>query len=425
MRSAIIKILSFLARRVIRAQKPVVIGITGSVGKTSTKEAIAAVLRPRYRLRASEKSFNNELGLPFSVFGVAAPGRNVLAWLKIFWLGLRLTRPRADYPEVLVLELGADRVGNIQQLTEIVRPNIGVLTALGPSHLEFFKTLDNVVTEKSYIFRNLPSDGLAALNIDDPLIATIIGKVGSKLLTYGFSQQADVRVSDDRLSRQDTVWGLAFKIHYQGNTVPVFLPGAITKASILAALAATVVGLHQGMNLLEISQALRQWQPPAGRGRLIAGRDGLLIIDDTYNASPQSTKVALSTLHRLSEEMKITSGAVLGEMLELGDYTAAAHEEIGRVAAASGLGFLVAVGEHAEAIRSGATAAGLATDKIVTVPTSQAALEYLWRRNLAGALLLVKGSQGTRTERIVRGLMADPSRAEELLVRQSSAWLNR
>ncbi|MFH0874164.1 MAG: UDP-N-acetylmuramoyl-tripeptide--D-alanyl-D-alanine ligase [Candidatus Komeilibacteria bacterium] len=425
MRNLLIKVLFWFTRRIIRVQKPFIIGITGSVGKTSTKEAIATVLRQRYRLRASAKSFNNELGLPFTVIGVEEPGRDLGAWWGILTKSLSLLKKQPDYPELLILEMGADRQGNIQQLTGLAPLNVGVLTTIGPSHLEFFKTIDAVVKEKSDIFRNLPADGLAVLNIDDPLIATLTGKVHSKLLTYGFNEQADVRASDDTLSNQNNGWGIAFKINYQGNTVPAFLPLSITKASVSAALAAAAVGLHQGMNLVEVAQALRHFQPPAGRGRLIGGLNGLLLIDDTYNASPQSTKAALTTLQRLAKEMNATTGAVLGEMLELGDYTVSAHQEIGRVAGEINVGFLVAVGEHAEVIRQGAAEAGLPADRIVTVPTSIAALEYLQKKNLAGTLLLVKGSQGTRTERIVRGLMADQSRAEELLVRQSPSWLKR
>lgn len=418
-------ILFFLTRRIIQIQKPFIIGITGSVGKTSTKEAIATVLKARYRLRASARSFNNELGLPFTIIGVDAPGKDLGAWWSIFKQAFGLLQKRSDYPELLVLEMGADRVGNITALTKLAPLNVGVLTTIGPSHLEYFKTIDNVTKEKSVIFKSLPKDGLAVLNIDDPIIATLTGKVSAKLLTYGFHPDADVRASDDTLSHQNNGWGLAFKLNYRGNTVPVFLPQSVTRANVLAALAAAAIGLHQGMNLVEVAQALQQFQPTAGRGRLIEGRNGLLILDDTYNASPQSTKVALTSLQRLAGEINATTAAVLGEMLELGDYTVHAHEEIGRAAAEAKVGLLLAVGEHAEAISRGAQAAGMSLTSIVTLPTSIAALEYLQKRDLAGTLLLVKGSQGTRTERIVRGLMADPSRAEELLVRQSAAWLQK
>src|SRR3989344_958259 len=179
-------ILNIAARLILKKYKPEIIAVTGSVGKTSTKNAIFAVLASRFRTRASEGSYNNELGVPLSIIGGRAQGKNIFGWFGIFLQALFLILIKnKNYPDMLVLEFAADHPGDIEKLSKLVRPRVGVLTAIAPAHTQFFKTLENIKEEKSKLIKMLPSDGVAVLNIDDAMVAQLALITKVKVLTYG------------------------------------------------------------------------------------------------------------------------------------------------------------------------------------------------------------------------------------------------
>lgn len=416
-------ILRFLAIKVIHRYQPKVIGITGSVGKTSTKEAVFAVLKDNFDCRANKKNYNNQLGVPLSILDRETGKKNPFIWLDVFWQGLRLGYGQAvKYPDILVLEMGADRIGDIDYLVRFTKPLVGVVTAVGPVHLEFFETIERVAQEKSDLVRDLPEAGWAILNADDDLVVPMREKTRAKVITFGFSEEAMIRGHDVMIEKgeDDSPAGLQFKITFQGSTIPVFLPQTLARHHIYSALAAFAVGHAFNLNAIEMAQALRSFRPPAGRMNLIAGIKGSQIIDDTYNSSPTAAVAALQILKDLPA--KGARYAVLGDMAELGPYTEKGHQEVGEKAVECA-NYLVTVGERAKIIAEAAHANGFSKSEIYSFDQAEEAGRFLQDRIEGGDLLLVKGSQVVRLEKVVKELMAEPQRAQELLVRQGLEWV--
>ncbi len=429
-KSILQKILAVLARQTIRKYKPVIIGITGSVGKTSARLATYAVLKNKFSVRTAEKNYNNEIGLPLTILGIPHSGRNIFAWayqLAIAARRLAVSLAYRRYPEVLILEYGVDCPGDMGYLLKIARPDIAVTTAIGevPVHVEFFKSPEELIAEKAKLVAALPAHspagnagGWAVLNSDDRAVSAMRAKTAARVITFGRDARADVKIANENSAT--SVSGLAFKIEYKGSVVPVRLTGAFGAPQAYAAASAAAVGLLLGMNLVEISEALADYAPPAGRMRIIEGIRGSQILDDTYNAAPEAMRAALQTLRDLPAARKI---AVLGDMRELGRYTKDAHRAIGALAAQSA-DLIYCVGEYARYIADEAIARGADREKVVLFPDAASAAAALAPTIQKGDLVLVKGSQSTRMERIVETLMAHPEAAEDLLVRQEPYWKN-
>jgi len=427
MRKFLHKLLRFYARQVLRKYKPAIIGVTGSVGKSATKEAIYTVLKNFYRVRRSLKNYNNEIGVPLTILGRLSPGKKLSGWLRVFWMALgSLWFTEKSYPEILVLEMAADHPGDIKYLTDFAPCRIGVITAIGPSHLEFFKNIDNVIKEKQIIVTHLPPGGWAVLNADDENVLKIKEKVDSKIITFGLSQEASVRALEINLDQEFTgdgsvkVNGLRCKFKYEGSVVPVFLPDTVSYAAIYAALAAAAVGVTFGLNLVEISDALKTFAPLSGRMKLIKGLNHTLIIDDTYNSSPKAVRSALESLETIHLPPGARRWIVLGDMLELGRTSAEEHEQIGRVVAEHNFDYLLTFGPEAKNIALGAKKMG--QDKIISFDVQDKLIAHLKQHVQPGDLILIKGSQGVRMERVVKALMAEPRKAKLLLVRQTDEW---
>ncbi len=424
-------VLRVLAHLTLRRYKPMVVGITGNVGKTSTKEAIKTVLSFEKRVRASSRNFNNELGLPLVILGAWDSTEGIFFWPRAVCAALvRLIFKNTNYPEILVLEYGIDRPGDMTALLEIARPNIGVVTALGkiPVHVEFFPSIESIAREKEKLMTHIPATGCAILNADEESVLEMRTKTRAQVVTYGFSRDIDVRgtnfeetfAPEEGISFKESI-ALNFKLNYAGSFVPVRIPGVLGESQAYAALAASSVGVVLGMNLVQIAEALTHYKTPLGRLNVIEGIKGSIIIDDTYNGSPLATKEALTTLSHLKAKRKI---AVLGDMLELGKYTLDAHEDIGRFAGKS-TDLLITIGMRAKAIAESAIAGGIQKRFVFvfdTVRDAAAALKGMIQKE---DLILIKASQGVRLEKITEEVMAHPENAPSLLVRQTSAWKNR
>jgi len=425
MKKIIQKFLKVLAKLIVKKYKPLIIGITGSVGKTSTKEAIFSVLKNRFSVRKSEKNYNNEIGLPLTIIGAESAGKSLFGWLKILWQAKKLILfPLKNYPQILILEMAADRPGDLEYLVSFAPPRISVVTAVAPVHLEFFKSLENIAQEKSVLVKCLPSSGQAILNADDERVYQMKDKTDAKVLTYGFSSRADIMAfdweNDFGVLESKELIGVRFKINYKGKIIPVFLPYVLGKQQTYAALAAIGVGLSLKMNLIEIVESLKEYNPPPGRMRLIAGVKRTLIIDDSYNASPLAVIMALDVLKKIPSKGR--KFVVLGDMLELGSYSTKAHFEVGEKVASLDPDYLVAVGENAKNIIEGARKQGMPLEKIFHFFQSDDAAKFLKNIIQSGDVILVKGSQRMRMEKIVKELMAYPEKARELLVRQGKGW---
>ena len=392
--------LRFLVRWAINKHQPGVVGITGTVGKTSTKEAILTVLRQIRKVRASSGNFNNEFGLPLNVLGTWDKTGGIFFWIKVLFVsffGLLFSR---RYPELLILEYGADRPGDLKYLLDMVRPQIGVVTAIGdiPVHVEFYSGPDAVAREKSRLVEALPAVGFAILNYDDEAVYEMKDRTRAHVITYGFTEGAEVRITNfENRSENGHPVGISFKLEYGGNFVPVRLDGAFGRVQAYAAAAAAAAGLAFGMNLVRISEALNYYQVPPCRGRLVAGVKETYIIDDTYNASPLSMHAALDTIKELKPKRAI---GVLGDMLEIGKYAIEAHEDIGRLAVKA-LDILVTVGPRAKFIADAANKAGMARKNIYSfdvVDDVKTTVQDLLKK---GDLVLVKGSRAMELEKVV------------------------
>jgi UDP-N-acetylmuramoyl-tripeptide--D-alanyl-D-alanine ligase len=420
-------LLKFLAKIIIKKYQPEVIGITGSLGKTSAKEAIYAVLKNKFNVRQSPKNYNNELSVPLTILGTEAPGRSLKNWLNIFGKFFRLLIiPDKNYPPILILEMGVDRPGDMKYLTSIIQPNIGVITAVKNSHLEFFEKEENIKKEKQILIENLTRNGLAVLNYDNIHTRDMIKESKFKTLTYGLAAGADIQAQEinwvvDRGGPD--ILGINFKVSYEGSLVPVNLPRVAGLPAVYAVLAAIAVGTYYEMNLVEIAHSLLDFALPPGRLNLLPGIKNSRLLDDTYNSSPASTLVALEIIAKA----KLPGGrkiVVLGDMLELGSVSESGHGEVGEKIAQISIDLLVVVGQLAKIVGLTAAAAGFPAAKIIYLADSNMAAAALTNIVAPHDLILVKGSQGARMEKVVKSLMAEPERAQNLLVRQGKEWDN-
>jgi len=416
-------ILKILAQATLWRYKPMIVGVTGSVGKTSTKEVIYVILKNKYNVRQNIKNYNNEIGVPLTILGQETGGNSSWRWLQIFLISLFEIFYTKNYPEVLVLEMGADRLGDIAYLTNFVKCDVGVVTAIGeiPVHVEFFQTADQVAKEKANILRYLKQDNWAVLNFDDERIKMMARRTQGKIFSYGFEEKVNLRaVNLEQHLENLNEAGISFKVDYQGSNVPIRLKNVYAKHQVYSILAGMAVGLIFKMNLIEITGALKNYEPPAGRLRLIYGIKDSWIIDDTYNSSPSSTLGALELL-ALMPGRKI---AVIGDMLELGSFTEEAHRRAGEKAAQIAE-ILLAVGERAIFLADEAKKQGMPKEKVFHFASAEEAGRLLQDLVKEGDVILVKGSQGIRMEKVVKEIMAEPQRAEELLIRQEESWKNK
>ena len=417
-------ILKQLAKLIIWRFQPQVIGITGSAGKTSTKEAIYAVLKKHHRVRKSSGNLNNELGMPLTIIGDwseeelklvsrdTPPGekkiKKLFFWLKvILFAKFRfLFQRRSAYPQILILEYAADQPGDIKELLEISRPQMGIITTVGeiPVHVEFFSGPEAVAREKSKLIEHLPANGFAVLNFDNEIVMKMREQTRARVITFGFGDGADLKITNfENRSENDKPVGISFKIEYGGSFVPVVLKNSFGKAQAYAAAISACVGLIFDLNLVEISEALsNNYQPAKGRMNLIAGIKDTYIIDDTYNALPLSMQEALDTLRDLPATRKI---AVLGDMLELGKYSIEAHEAIGQLVSGI-IEILVTVGQRAKFIAEAAKNSGLAENKILSFDTAAEAGRSVQELMKKGDLVLIKASRAVGLEKIVEEVAA-------------------
>jgi len=421
--------LKIFARAIVEKYNPQIVGITGSIGKTSAKEAVYAVLSTKFRVRRNIKNYNNEIGLPLSIIGVESPRRALFGWLKVFGQSLNLILSKDEnFPEILILEMGVDKPKDMDYLLNIARPTIGLLTYVGTSHIEYFESVENIRKEKGKLIAAVPADGFAIINYDNEEARKTIEWNSGKLITYGFDERAKVRASEifssykDEGNTVDQLAGITFKLIYEGSFVPVHLSGVIGRTAIYAALAGAAAGLAMKMNLIEISQALKSYKAAKGRMNLIKGIKNTMIVDDTYNASPQSMIAALDCVSELKTKAGGRKIAILGDMLELGNLSESGHEEVGRALVKAGFNLLITVGERSRGMARGAIKSKMSQDDIFHFSGPEEAARFTQDRTMQGDLILIKGSQGMRMEKAVLELMAEPQRAEELLVRQDAGW---
>ena len=422
LKGLVVSVITYEAKLILKRTKPTIAAITGSVGKTTTKDAIYQAISKKIHARKSEKSYNTELGVPLTVLGLSNAGQSFFHWLKNILDGFFLVLFPGDYPKVLVLEMGVDHPGDMKRLTSWIKPDMVVLTRLPdvPVHVEFFSSPQEVIEEKLELVRALKPDGVLIYNQDDEKVRDAAELVRQQSIGYSRYSQSQFTVSGDEIVYEgDQPVGMTFKISHIHDRVEFSVNGVIGVQHCYNFGAATAVAAQFDIGLEEAANALKDFRPTPGRMRIIKGLKDTIILDDTYNSSPTAAERALSNLFEVKASGRKI--AVLGDMLELGGYSAREHEKVGEQAA-DGVDLLITVGVRARGIAEGALEHGLAEEKIIQYDEAIRAgreLQYLIE---PGDVILIKGSQGMRMEKIVLDIMAEPRKAEKLLVRQSIEW---
>lgn len=416
LKSLVAHVLGLFAKAVVRRYRPQIVMITGSVGKTSTKDAVAAVLAAKFLVRKSDKSFNSEFGVPFTILGVGNPWGNPLSWLKVVKSAFALLLLPNHYPNMLVLETGADQPGDLARILRIATPDAVVVTRLPeiPVHVEAYISPEAVREEEFSPAYALAPAAPLIVSADAPYALEMAKRTPARVMTYGCGDGAAVQVSGiDFYKQEGEVEGMTADVTFGKEKSKLIVKGSVGKTQILPAAAAVATALAFGVSLTEAIEALKTYEPPPGRGRLLAGTHGSYIIDDSYNASPVANEEALATLKAFPGATRRV--AILGDMLELGRYSVQEHERIGRLAAQSA-DVVVAVGVRARVFKTDVSAV-----EFMGFDDSRSAAHALRSLVKSGDVLLVKGSQSIRMERVVEALLANPLDACKM-VRQEPEW---
>lgn len=352
-----------------------VVGITGSLGKTTTKEVVAGVLARKHHVLKSEGNLNSEIGLPLAVLN-----------------GL------THRHEVAVLEMAMYQLGDVRLLARLAHPRIGVVTSVLPVHLERLGTIERIQEAKQELVEELPASGVAVLNADDQRVVAMAGATPARVVRYGVSADADIRAEN---IESQGLKGVEFDLLSNGRRRHVRLP-LLGAHSVHAALAASAVALEEGFDLSEVGEALHELNPSL-RLLIVEGINGSRVIDDSYNASPESVLAALNLLNELPGRRKI---AVLGDMLELGSEEVAGHRRVGNRAARV-LDLLFTVGERARIIAAEARSSGMPPERVVESSSAADLVDLLSHRLRPGDDVLVKGSRAMGLDEVVRAIRVE------------------
>jgi UDP-N-acetylmuramoyl-tripeptide--D-alanyl-D-alanine ligase len=368
-----------LARDERAAIDGAVVGITGSTGKTSTKDFTAAVLAERFVVAASPASFNNEVGLPLTILEASEDTR------------------------AIVCEMGSRGPGHIRLLCEIARPTIGVVTNVGVAHMELFGSPGVLRDAKAELPESLPADGVAVLNADDHIVRSYAARTAARIVLVGAGRDAQVRA--DQVSLDPEVGAARFRLVTPEGSDDVALTVA-GEHMVWNAVAAAGVGWAVGMPVGQVAQGLRGAKVTGGRMEVRRGADGLRIVNDAYNANPTSMAAALRAARWMAGQGRCI--VVLGPMAELGSIAREEHLRVGELLVRLGIHSLVAVGEEARLIAAGAEHEGLEPDRIHLVEDPAHAVEVVRILARPGDLVLVKASRAARLERVAEALVVAP-----------------
>ena len=370
--------LQALGQNVRRASRAIVIAITGSAGKTTTKETIAEFLGAKYDVVKNRGNLNNHLGLPLSLLEL---------------------RHGAD---VAVMELGMNHAGEIRLLVDLAEPEVRVWTNVGDAHMGHFASQDAIADAKGEILEHAASGNLLIANADDPRVMARVANFAGRVVTFGESGHADVRA--ERVEELG-VEGMRVRVHTSSGTADLRVP-LLGRGNLANVLAATATATEMGVSLDQIAERSAHLTPAHHRGSVLRLSRRITVVDDSYNSSPSALRKALEVIAR--EQRAARKAAVLGEMLELGEHTTRLHQECGRAAAAAGLDRLIAVGgEPAKALAEAAVAAGMKRDAVSWSDTSSAAADVITAWLGDGDLVLVKGSRGIKTDTVVDRIAAE------------------
>lgn len=404
------------ARVLLLRTKPEVIAITGSAGKTSAKEFMAHLLEIDFHVLAPSEGYNTEIGAPLSLFGEKVPVNlfSPLKWAVILvrvWIKAIFT---GDLPDKVIIEMGADKPGDIPYLCRFFKPKTGVILSVLPVHLEEFKSVENIAAEKSKLAECLDEDDKLFLNYDDLRVREMAKKTKAEVIYFGRENKEGYAAQN----LKSDLYGISFDLEHSGEIVE-FKANIYGNHMIYPLISAISVAAEEGTSTKKIKETVAELTPFKGRMNVIEGENSSKIIDDSYNANPESTIRALEFLGGQNGK-KI---AALGTMNELGDFEEKGHQMVGEKAAQTA-DFIITVGEPAEKyLVPAAVGSGMSKDNIKSFKDSDEAGDWLAKNIEKGDIILVKGSQNNvRMEKVVKKIMAEPDKAKELLVRQSEFW---
>lgn len=438
-------------RQTLANERPTIVAMTGSVGKSSTRQAVAAFLgadRKEAGVRASAKNYNNELGLPFTVFDVSAPGRSPVAWARLIWKAYLTSHGwRKTGVRTFVLEMGADKQGDIAHLTRIAPPDVSIVTgvtpedaSLPPVHLAKYASIEALTEEKSTLVRQVKPNGVVVLNADDPRVFAMRHLTHAQVHTYGETDAADIRIMSRQVKTEERAWGrepvgLEINLQIYNRHVTYVIPGVFGRSIAYAWAAA--LGVADALDVPQefLDNAAAHFKALPGRTRIIPGRNGVTIFDDSYNASPAAMMAGLRDLGAVILAPSQRRIAVIGEMREIGETAHEVHRRMGAEAAHLGLDLFIPCGTFAPAMKEGAVANGMKEEQIFVCRDTLDAIPVLEKHLRPGDVLFAKASEGplpnsgqsskvtgVRMDRVVKAFMAEPERAAELLCRQEPRW---
>lgn len=422
----VIPLLRFYCKTALARTKPFIIAITGSIGKTTTKETLGKVLVDAFsedQVLVPNKSYNTEIGVPLTVLGLNVPNNinSILGWLYIIVIGFFRGVVVPKKHNYAVLEIGADKPGDIQYLTEFIKPNVAIVTAVAPVHLEEFKTVEAVAAEKFKLVEALNEQGIAILNGDDAFVWQMGKETKSKVIYFGEKAQNDYKIKE---IESDIENGLRFVVSHQNNETEFKMPGFLAPHFGMSAMPAIILGEMLGIGEEQIKKSLILQKASPGRFSKIEGINSTIILDDSYNASPKSVLAGLEYVKNLNFESRTI--LVLGNMNELGEGSRRYHEEVGEYVFKnfSKNARLITVGENAKSYIAGkALKLGFNRKNVNSFMTAKDAGLFLKKNLEKGSLVYFKGSQNkVRLEKAVKMVMAEPERAGELLCRQGREW---
>ncbi|MBA4336597.1 hypothetical protein C0416_02365 [bacterium] len=421
LRSAVLKILEFLAKKKLQGLDATIIGITGSVGKTSCKELVADILSKKYRVLKNEKSYNSEFGLLLTILRQTSGFSSPIQWIKIIVKGFFQAFFVNESFDYLVLEMGVDKPGDMDYLTRIAPPDIAIMTAIKPVHLDVaqFASLEEVFNEKKKIVSGMKKTGTAFITLDDKFISKLASEKKGKVVTYSQNKTADFYADEV----EQTEEGLKFKVNFKGDSFNAFVP-LFGKYQLTMILPAIIAGIKAEVPIHDIQAALKAFSLPPGRMSLIEGVQNTLILDSSYNASPEAVKEALKVLDFFGKKRSTRRVFVFGNMNELGSHSKSLHQEVGEHIPANA-DMLITVGKDVGYTAESAKKKGLPDENIKSFENVHQAVDFYKKELKTGDIILVKGSQNkVRLEIFVKAFMLRPEEAKDVLARQEGNWEN-
>jgi len=398
-RKSIRNLLGRLAQFILWRYQPKIVGITGSIGKTSTAQFTETILSKKFTTRTVDEDFTTDIAVSASILGIKAFRKFKKGLKYIPKLLYNLIIPQ-KYPQVLILELRSQKKGRIRYLSKLVRPQIGVVTAVAPSHTEHFRDLKTIFIEKKALVECIPKHGLVILNFDDQKVRDMASSTQAKVFYFGLDKRADIWAGEIEASLE----GLKFNLYFKNKGYSVYAPGIINKYHIYPILAAVACARSLGMEMNEIILALKDLDPVEGRGNKVLGPKSSILINDTFNANPKSTCASLEILEDIAGDRRKIG--VLGNMLELGQFEEKGHKEVGKKAAKI-VDLLITSGNLAKIIAQEAIRCGLSKEKVFITENSKEAAFLAKSKIQERDIILVKGSHGAGMRKVINTLKSD------------------